>query len=165
LGPERVVDCGCGDGSLLAQFDEDGVEGTGYEVSAAALRRCRQRRTLAHRLDARGHAFPSPMPCGALVICFEVAEHLPRRDADFLCELLSACEGSKWLAFSAAIPGQGGEGHLNEQPLEYWRYKLHRHGWRYDAPLTQQQQAIWQDGGVVYYYWQNLLIFVRHQQS
>jgi len=26
--------------------------------------------------------------------------------------------------FSAAVPGQGGEHHVNEQPLEYWREKF-----------------------------------------
>lgn len=165
LGPERVVDFGCGDGSLLAQFAEAGVEGTGYEFSDAGLRRCRDRGITAYQLDFRDHTLPSPMAYGALVICLEVAEHLPPRDADFLCEVLRACGGSKWLVFSAAIPGQGGEGHLNEQPPEYWRAKLHGHGWRYDAPLTQQQQAIWRDGGVMFYYWQNLQIFVRNQQS
>jgi|GEM_PF-6213618 len=29
--------------------------------------------------------------------------------------------------FSAAIPGQGGESHINEQPLTFWRSEFARH--------------------------------------
>jgi hypothetical protein len=31
------------------------------------------------------------------------------------------------ILFSAAIPGQGGEHHVNEQPWEYWRHKFAAH--------------------------------------
>jgi hypothetical protein len=31
--------------------------------------------------------------------------------------------------FSAAVPGQGGEHHINEQPLEYWRRKFAQRGY------------------------------------
>jgi hypothetical protein len=67
-----------------------------------------------------------------LVECLEVAEHLPETHADTLVDTL-ARHGDVVL-FSAAIPGQGGEYHVNEQPLEYWRAKFAARGYAaYDA--------------------------------
>ena len=167
LGPEidYVVDFGCGDGWLLSEFAKAGVGGMGYEFSKAGLRRSRKRGVSAVELDFHRHILPSPLPKGPLVVCLEVAEHLPSQDADFLCDLLSCCEGSKWLVFSAAIPGQDGEGHLNEQPHDYWCAKLEARGWRFNVALTEQQRAIWREGGVVFYYWQNLQIFEWNQAN
>ena len=54
-----------------------------------------------------------------LVQSLEVAEHLPaERAAGFVDNL--ARHGDVIL-FSAAVPHQGGEHHVNEQPPEYWR--------------------------------------------
>jgi hypothetical protein len=53
-----------------------------------------------------------------LAICMEVAEHLSARRAPaFVTEL---CSLSDFVLFSAAIPGQGGTNHVNEQWPEYW---------------------------------------------
>lgn len=161
LAPDHVVDFGCGDGSLLSEFAKAGVGGIGYEFSKAGLRRCQKRGVSAVELDFRKHILPTPLPKGAVVVCLEVAEHLPREDADFLIVLLSCCEGSKWLVFAAATPGQGGEGHLNEQPHDYWRAKLEAQDWRFSSSFTEHQRAIWRKGGVAFYYWQNLQIFER----
>ena len=50
---------------------------------------------------------------------WDVAEHLESKHADFYVECLSSGNAKK-LIFTAASPGQGGEGHYNEQPKEYW---------------------------------------------
>ena len=39
----------------------------------------------------------------------------------------SLCRHGELIIFSAAVPGQGGERHVNEQPLEYWREKFAGH--------------------------------------
>ena len=159
LHPNNVVDFGCGDGWLLSEFAKKGVSGIGYEFSRAGLRGCQERGVLAKELDFRKHTLLSPLPEGDLVVCLEVAEHLQPQHADFLCDLLSRCEDSKWLVFSAATPGQGGEGHYNEQPHSYWRTKIEQHGWRFNNDLTEKQRAVWREGGAAFYYWQNLLVF------
>jgi hypothetical protein len=54
-----------------------------------------------------------------LVQSLEVAEHLPASAANlFISNLV---KHGDVVMFSAAVPGQGGEDHLNEQPLDYWR--------------------------------------------
>jgi hypothetical protein len=64
-----------------------------------------------------------------LVVCLEVAEHLPPEAAPVLVDTL--CRHGKRILFSAAPPGQGGTGHLNEQPPAYWAELFARHGYRY----------------------------------
>ena len=53
-----------------------------------------------------------------LAISLEVAEHLePGRAASFVEDL---CLLSDMVLFSAAVPGQSGTGHINEQWASYW---------------------------------------------
>lgn len=57
-----------------------------------------------------------------LAISLEVAEHLPQDRADDFITFLSSL--SDFILFSAAIPGQGGVNHVNEQWPEYWAEKF-----------------------------------------
>jgi len=50
---------------------------------------------------------------------FEVAEHVPAEFAPTFVKNLNE-HAERWVLFSAAYPGQGGRGHINEQPKEYW---------------------------------------------
>ena len=54
-----------------------------------------------------------------LVQCLEVAEHVPRQTSDQLIDNIT--RHGKRVLFSAAVPGQGGENHINEQPYSFWR--------------------------------------------
>jgi hypothetical protein len=53
-----------------------------------------------------------------LCLCLEVAEHLRPHRAEGLVKML--CSLSDQVLFSAAIPFQGGTGHVNEQWQSYW---------------------------------------------
>jgi hypothetical protein len=73
-----------------------------------------------------------------LVESLEVAEHIPEDCADTFVDNL-VLHGDVIL-FSAAVPNQGGEHHVNEQPPEYWRRKFLERGYSvYDAlrPLLE----------------------------
>src|SRR5690606_32212786 len=62
------------------------------------------------------------------------------------------------ILFSAAPPGQGGEYHVNEQPLQYWREKFAGHGYRaFDA----DRPAIASDASISFWYRYNVLLNVR----
>jgi hypothetical protein len=54
-----------------------------------------------------------------LVQCLEVGEHIPSEGSRTLIENLT--RHGPIVLFSAAVPGQGGECHVNEQPLSHWR--------------------------------------------
>ena len=63
----------------------------------------------------------------SLVQTLEVAEHLPEAKADLFVDNLIA--HGDVILFSAAVPHQGGEHHVNEQPPEYWRSKFAARGY------------------------------------
>jgi len=62
-----------------------------------------------------------------LVICIEVAEHLPESAANILCDTV-ARHTKGLLVFTAAGQGQGGDGHINCQPKWYWDGRLEDRG-------------------------------------
>ncbi len=85
----------------------------------------------------------------------EVAEHLPPECAEaFVDELISL---SPVILFSAAIPKQGGEDHVNEQWPEYWAEKFQQRGYQI---VDYLRRIIWSNPKVACYYKQNILIFI-----
>jgi SAM-dependent methyltransferase len=130
--PASVLDVGCGRGVWLAAWNKLGVSDVrgvdGDYVERSKLQIPADKFTAA---DLR-----QPLDLGQkyeLVQCLEVAEHLPESAADTLIDNL-ARHGDKVL-FSAAVPGQGGEFHVNEQPLDYWAAKFRARGFRvFDFP-------------------------------
>ena len=62
-----------------------------------------------------------------LVQSLEVAEHLPAAKAELFVDNL-VTHGDVIL-FSAAVPHQGGEHHVNEQPPDYWRRRFDDRGY------------------------------------
>src|SRR5208337_2324554 len=88
-----------------------------------------------------------PAPSAAsyeLVICTEVAEHIPAEHADVLVrKLCKACAVGGAIVFTAAPPGQGGHDHINEQPFSYWEDKFGAEGFAVDREKTEQLKHEW----------------------
>ena len=131
---QLVVDLGAGTGAHVAAFEKRGLDCTGYEYSATA------REIAAERLGVRVRPFDltEPAPWGGerydLALSLEVGEHLPPELGD---KLVATCvEAAPHVLFSAAPPGQGGQGHINEQPKAYWMERFARHGYRLDEAQT-----------------------------
>jgi hypothetical protein len=68
-----------------------------------------------------------------------VAEHLPPELGDALVAFLGGL-GPRVL-FTAAAPGQGGQGHINEQPREYWIDRFAACGMQYLPGETDRIRA------------------------
>ena len=90
-----------------------------------------------------------------LCLCLEVAEHLPEEYAAQLVETL--CRLSNRVLFSAAIPNQGGNGHLNEQWQSYWADLFFQNGW---GP-AEIQPAVRYCDEVELWYRQNIVLYER----
>lgn len=88
-----------------------------------------------------------------LALCLEVAEHLDADAGDELVRQLCRC--ASVVAWSAAIPGQGGHGHQNEQWPDYWEERFIAHGWAFLDPF---RDALWGHPDVEPWYQQNLLL-------
>ena len=153
LRVRSVLDVGCGTGDFLRAFGEAGVadmlglDGDYVPREQLAIDAGLFRPTdLARPFDlGRGYD---------LVVSLEVAEHLPPSAAEgFVASLVR--HGSLVL-FSAAIPGQGGTGHRNEQWQIYWAEAFARHGYHaYDVV----RPAIWNIQEIASCYRQNTLVF------
>lgn len=95
-----------------------------------------------------------------LVICLEVAEHLDKEFSEVLID--SLVKHSDCILFSAAIPDQGGQNHLNEQWPDYWQKLFHRRGFIF---LDLIRPEIWNNPNVDYWYKQNTFIVVKNSHS
>lgn len=153
LRPQSVVDIGCGVGSWLAEFIAAGVtdvrgfdfhvtHGSTLEVPAAVV----------HEANL-GTVLPAQQVY-SVALCLEVAEHLPPERADsFVAELTGL---APICVFSAAVPGQGGAGHLNEQWPAYWRERFAANGFVQHDIL---RASLWEEPMVAWWYAQNLFIY------
>lgn len=91
-----------------------------------------------------------------LAISLEVAEHLPTDAAlNFVQKL---CELSDLVLFSAALPFQGGHGHINENWASYWSGLFAKFGFVAQDCL---RPLIWNNQKICWWYRQNLLVFVK----
>lgn len=75
-----------------------------------------------------------------LTVCVEVAEHLPRGRSVSLIDDL--CDASDVVFFSAAIPGQGGTHHINEQWQDFWHAIFSDRGY---VAVDLTRQRFWSD--------------------
>jgi SAM-dependent methyltransferase len=142
-----IVDVGCGHGLTLAGFArvDPALVLRGFDESAAALKRARERGLAVEPLDmlglSRAGASAVAAECASfdLGICLEVAEHLPSWHSGTLLTIISA---PKRLVFSAAHPNQGGRYHVNEQPAQYWIDRLAARGLNLSATDAAFRSAI-----------------------
>lgn len=161
LAPKSVVDVGCGIGNWLAEFrargvdDIVGIEGHWIDDdsggSRASMLRVSRDRLIPHDLEQPLHLDRK----FDLALSLEVAEHLPAEAAPQLVRTLT--ELAPVVMFSAAVPYQGGTGHVNERWPSYWAGLFDT---REFLAIDCLRPAIWSNPSVAWYYRQNLLLFV-----
>jgi SAM-dependent methyltransferase len=159
LSPSSVLDVGCGRGAWLAAFKAAGVSDVlgldGDYVDRSTLHIAPDEFRAADLLDppALGRTFD-------LVVTLEVAEHLPESSARaFVAWLVSA---APVVLFSAAIPGQGGVNHINEQWPHYWADQFEAAGF---VAIDAVRPRFWNDNRVEFYFAQNIVVYARADLS
>ena len=155
--PSSLVDFGCGTGTWLAaakQINREiqvvGVDGDYVDRSMLMIKKDDfLPKDLTKELDLH-RKFDMAMS-------LEVAEHLEEKYADTFVDTL--CRHSDTILFSAAHVGQGGDGHVNEQPIDYWVEKFKKNGyiWRDIRDVFKDNYDIEQ------WYKDNIAIFVKKQ--
>lgn len=91
-----------------------------------------------------------------LAVCLEVAEHLSPAAAGNIVDTLTNASDVVW--FSAAVPYQGGQNHINEQPLSYWVNLFEARGYVLADVL---RPLWWNQGSAFVWYRQNSVLFFR----
>lgn len=150
---KTILDIGCGQGAWGVSIDPENYFGIDGDYV---------KKLLVDRTQFKAIDLSKPFDIGKkfdLVICMEVAEHLPEESADAFID--SICKHADTVLFSAAIPGQGGNNHLNEQWQSYWAEKfkqknLHRH---------EIRDLFWTNKKIPYYYKQNMMLFTRNAET
>nr|WP_314258048.1 class I SAM-dependent methyltransferase [uncultured Devosia sp.] len=158
LARTSVADIGCGTGTWLAAALHDGAQHA-FGIEGDWVK--------PEMLDDPRIAFaPQDLeqrftgPNVDLAISLEVAEHLsPQRAQTFVADLVALAPA---VLFSAAIPGQGGVGHLNEQWQSSWAALFATHGYlAYDVI----RPAIWADEDIPAWYRQNAVLYLNAETA
>ncbi|WP_338550510.1 class I SAM-dependent methyltransferase [Roseovarius phycicola] len=154
-----VCDIGCGVGTWLAASKDlgatrvKGFDGPWVDKNAIAI----------EREEFQEFNLSKPLPKDEkfdLAMSLEVAEHLdPGRAVSLVADF---CQLSDLVLFSAAIPGQGGTGHKNEQWQSYWADLFAQHGFQ---PVDIVRPLIWDDEDIAWWYRQNMLLYVKSQSD
>jgi SAM-dependent methyltransferase len=150
-----VVDVGCGDGTWLAVVEKLGVADVfgidGEYVGRDILQfpqSCFQSFDLSKPFELTRRF--------DLAISLEVAEHLPKDCAAGFIESITRMAPA--VLFSAAIPSQGGNNHINEQWPDKWAELFKQHNY---LPVDFIRKRVWQNETVEWWYAQNTLLFAH----
>ena len=162
LGPfTSAIDLGAGPGYYAATLAEAGVDTWAVDISKdAPVFSCEGVHSI--RYDLRNELKLERV--FDLVLCIEVAEHLPESAADELCATIARHAGDM-VVFTAAPPGQGGTGHINCQPPDYWSKKLKQCGLLYRPMHTKIIKELWTSicGGKFAYLSRNVSVYKRRK--
>jgi SAM-dependent methyltransferase len=153
--PSSIIDVGCGMGSWLSVFvdhgitdikgiDGDHIDTGNLDISIECFEAVDLSKpfSMSRRFD--------------LAICLEVAEHLPEKSAESFVQ--SLIELSDTILFSAAIPNQGGDNHVNEQWPEYWAAIFAEKNYK---PIDCLRRELWNQKDVSWWFAQNMMFFVH----
>jgi hypothetical protein len=159
LDVDSLLDVGCGIGIWMQKWSDQGVS-TVHGIDAPLIK---QGEIVVPDDWITLHNLEDPFDMDVtydLVTCLEVAEHIHEEYSDTLIDSLT--RHSQNILFSAAIPGQGGVHHVNEQYQDYWIKKFKARGYQaYDVV----RPATWNNPEVQFYYSQNCFLFSKEQTN
>jgi SAM-dependent methyltransferase len=159
---KSVIDLGCGNAYIVSLLEKCGREVVAMDGSEHAQGYADN--VVVHTFDLTRpiveFPFVSPMPMFDLVLCLEVAEHLPPEAADTIVKSISDV-ARNYVVFSAAEKGYGGTDHLNEQPKEYWREKFEARGFEQDINKTVFMMYGLSECEHTWWFAKNIMIFKR----
>ena len=103
---KSVLDLGCGNCSVVAELNKNNIKATGVD----------QNNLIAHSVK---HDLTTPyFNPKDYVQSFEVGEHIPKEFESIFIDNITK-NARKGIILSWAIPGQGGDGHINEKSTSY----------------------------------------------
>jgi SAM-dependent methyltransferase len=155
LSINSVVDIGCGVGTWLLAFMNHGIK----EILGVEGPWMPKEHLVIPETMFMNHDLTTSFSLKKtfdLAMSLEVAEHIPQELAESFIETLTKL--APIVLFSAAIPGQGGIGHVNEQWPDYWARLFIKNDYK---PIDYIRRKIWNDDRVQWWYAQNLIMYIR----
>ncbi len=153
INPKSILDVGCGNGTWLSVCEKynisdfQGIDNSALGSSEIYIHKNKIINRDLTSLFNLDRTFD-------VVLCLEVAEHLPESAANTLIDSLVL--HSKNIIFSAAIPMQGGQDHINEQPTEFWVNLFNQKGYTAYDPFRLK---FWADSSINWWYRQNMILY------
>lgn len=154
LSPGSVVDMGCGLAYYLSYFKKRGINVVGFDASHYAIRKADV--SVPVYVADLTRPFISNQKFD-VVICFEVAEHLPMRASNAL--IGSLCALGDVILFTAAALSQPGIDHINLQAKSFWFNLFNHNGFAFDNKLTNNFLDNFRKIGVPEWFCRNFSVF------
>jgi SAM-dependent methyltransferase len=155
LLPRSVLDVGCGRGNWLAEWHANGVkECHGIDGSYVEKKHLH-----FEAINFHPHELSKPVDLKRkfdLVQSLEVAEHLPKSASETFVDTLT--RHGDIILFSAAVKGQGGEDHINEQPISFWKTLFEDRGY---VAFDCLRYEIYSDLQIEPWYRYNPIIYIK----
>lgn len=153
-----VVDFGCGTGTWLKVCQEIGCKDIlGLDDYAEETLLEIPREKFLRKNIGEPVELPKKYD---LAISLEAAEHL---GVDFSGNIVkNLVRASDVILFSAALPGQGGTHHVNEQPPIFWATKFNKHNF---AQYDFLRSLIWEEDEVAWWYKQNIFLYINENSQ
>lgn len=154
-----LIDVGCGTGTWLRAALEMGIsDACGVDGIRLPQDQLHVPVAMIHTCDLRddwylGRRFD-------VVLCLEVAEHLPSESAEAFIRKLTDC-GDR-IIFSAACSWQGGQNHVNAQWPAYWQALFNANGY---ACRDNLRWKLWEDDRIEPWYRQNIFLAEKNNTA
>lgn len=164
ISPKSVIDIGCGLAQWLKVFQAHGLKDVmgvdGEHVPEDRIYIDNKYFLKADLNKVRDTSALIGKRRFDLVLNLEVAEHLKPETAESFVEFLTSLGDT--ILFSAAIPGQTGENHFNEQPHTYWQQIFQKKGYIF---LDLFREKLCDNANVNWWYAQNMFLVVNKDSS
>lgn len=157
INPRSMIDVGCGVGTWLAVWKKMGVS----EILGVDGSYVKQEDLLISPSEFIAADLDNGIKMDKtfeLLTCLEVAEHIkPENATQFIS---SICKLSDIILFSAAIPGQEGTLHINEQYPGYWIKEFEKNNF---TPFDCIREKIWNNKNISWWYRQNIMFYIKNE--
>lgn len=150
IRPKMVLDIGCGPGHFVESMLDVGINAVGIDID--------------ERVVGKPYLFQQDILSTKFVtdvaICLEVLEHIHEDHAEEVIDKISTMF-TDTLIFTAAQPGQGGVGHINCQPKEYWDKLFNQNGLYRNTLMEDTLLLYCKQGRYMGWFYNNLLVYTK----
>ena len=152
--PKSIVDVGCGTGAWLSiakkmnVSDVLGLDG-GYAKDHLLIKPNEFRATDISKGFSLDRKYD-------LAFCLEVGEHISNSKSSILVDSLA--RAADVILFAAALPGQGGTHHINEQWPDFWQRLFQEKDY---VRIDCIRPLIYKNPNVEWWYRQNLCLYIH----
>ncbi len=159
--PKSVLDIGSATGLYLKPYLDIGIKVTGVDFSISAV--SAEVLKIPRKMIKTADITKTPIGVKAdLTLCIEVMEHIDAEHAEI--SIHNIAKTTDTIFFTAAQPGQGGVGHINCQPKEYWDTFFTNEGFVRDNLDEEYIRILMNAGYRMGWLINNLMVFKREKK-